>query len=184
MSFFKMLFLIFPLHNILLLLLSRSLSRVQLFLTPWTVAYQAPQSMEFSRQEYYFLPFPSPMMLLNVTDFIFDYILLIFPEKKIFVGIPWSLASSYLPPKISEFTSAWKPRVLQSRTTLNHILTWGFPRPPSGYTNLAWKSAYSLACGHNFFPLFLFPLFFLFSSSMHSSKTTFPAVSFWFTLRV
>ena len=30
----------------------KSLSRVQLFATPWTVAHQAPQSMEFSRQEY------------------------------------------------------------------------------------------------------------------------------------
>ena len=38
-----------------------SLSRVQLFATPWTVAYQAPLSMGFSRQEYWSgLPFPSP----------------------------------------------------------------------------------------------------------------------------
>jgi len=38
----------------------KSLSRVWLFATPWTVAYQAPQSMEFSRQEYWSgLPFPS-----------------------------------------------------------------------------------------------------------------------------
>ena len=29
----------------------KSLSRD--FATPWTVAYQAPQSMEFSRQEYW-----------------------------------------------------------------------------------------------------------------------------------
>ena len=29
------------------------LSHVQLFVTPWTVAHQAPQSMEFSRQEYW-----------------------------------------------------------------------------------------------------------------------------------
>ena len=29
------------------------LSRVQLFVTPWTVACQAPLSMEFSRQEYW-----------------------------------------------------------------------------------------------------------------------------------
>ena len=29
----------------------KSLSRVRLFATPWTVAYQAPLSMEFSRQE-------------------------------------------------------------------------------------------------------------------------------------
>ena len=39
----------------------KSLSPVRLFATPWTVAYQAPQSMEFSRQEYWSgLPFPSP----------------------------------------------------------------------------------------------------------------------------
>ena len=38
-----------------------SLSHVQLFVTPWTVAYQDPQSMGFSRQEYWSgLPFPSP----------------------------------------------------------------------------------------------------------------------------
>ena len=30
----------------------KSLSHVQLFATPWTVAYQAPPSMGFSRQEY------------------------------------------------------------------------------------------------------------------------------------
>ena len=39
----------------------KSLSRVLLFVTPWTVAYQAPPSMGFSRQEYWSgLPFPSP----------------------------------------------------------------------------------------------------------------------------
>ena len=37
----------------------KSLSRD--FVTPWTVAYQAPLSMEFSRQERWSgLPFPSP----------------------------------------------------------------------------------------------------------------------------
>ena len=39
----------------------KSLSSVQLFVTPWTVAYQASPSMGFSRQEYWSgLPFPSP----------------------------------------------------------------------------------------------------------------------------
>ena len=39
----------------------KSLSRIQLFATPWTVAHQAPASMEFSRQEYWSgLSFPSP----------------------------------------------------------------------------------------------------------------------------
>ena len=37
-----------------------SLSRVRLFVTPWTVAHQAPLSVEFPRQEYWSgLPFPS-----------------------------------------------------------------------------------------------------------------------------
>ena len=40
------------------------LSCVPLFVTPWTVASQAPLFMEFSRQEYWSgLPFPSPKML-------------------------------------------------------------------------------------------------------------------------
>ena len=44
----------------------KSLSRVRLFVTPWTVVYEAPQSMEFSRQEYWSgLPFPSPGDLPN-----------------------------------------------------------------------------------------------------------------------
>ena len=42
------------------------LSHIRLFVTPWTVAYQAPLSMEFSRQEYWSgLPFPSPGDLTN-----------------------------------------------------------------------------------------------------------------------
>ena len=37
----------------------KSLSHVRLFATPWTVAYQAPLSMGFSRQEYWSgLPLP------------------------------------------------------------------------------------------------------------------------------
>ena len=38
-----------------------SLSCVQLFVTPWTIACQVPLSMEFSRQEYWSeLPCPTP----------------------------------------------------------------------------------------------------------------------------
>ena len=44
----------------------QSLSHVQLFATPCTVALQAPLSMEFSRQEYWSgLSFPSPGDLPN-----------------------------------------------------------------------------------------------------------------------
>ena len=39
----------------------KSLSRVRLFATPWTITYQAPVSMGFSRQECWSgFPFPSP----------------------------------------------------------------------------------------------------------------------------
>jgi len=48
------------------------LSRVWLFATPWTAAYQAPPSMGFSRQEYWSgVPSPSPI-------YIYVYIILIF----------------------------------------------------------------------------------------------------------
>ena len=43
------------------------LSCVRLFVTPWTVAYQAPLSVGFSRQEYWSgLPFPSLNLMFNV----------------------------------------------------------------------------------------------------------------------
>ena len=44
----------------------KSLSRVRVFETPWTAAYQAPRSMGFSRQEYWSeVPLPSPMTNLD-----------------------------------------------------------------------------------------------------------------------
>ena len=49
-----------------------SLSRVRLFATPWTAAYQDPPSMRFSRQEYWSgLPFPSPgtSWMINFKSF-------------------------------------------------------------------------------------------------------------------
>ena len=46
----------------------KSLSRVQLLMTPWTAAYQAPSSMGFSMQECWSgLPLPSPHMLGSST---------------------------------------------------------------------------------------------------------------------
>ena len=53
----------------------KSLSRVQLFATPWTATYQAPPSMGFSRQEYWSgVPLPSPhsallLLLLLLSRF-------------------------------------------------------------------------------------------------------------------
>ena len=46
-------------HAVMLMGYSLLCCRVQLFVTPWTVALQAPLSMGFSRQEYWNgLPFP------------------------------------------------------------------------------------------------------------------------------
>ena len=46
----------------------KSLSCVRLLETPWTVAYQDPQSMGFSRQEYWSVfPFPSPHYILHMV---------------------------------------------------------------------------------------------------------------------
>ena len=46
----------------------KSLSRVRLSTTSWTVAYQAPPSMGFSRQGYWSgLPLPSPIMHIPYT---------------------------------------------------------------------------------------------------------------------
>ena len=44
----------------------KTLSRVRLFATPWSAAYQAPPSMGFSRQEYWSgVPLPSPDSVCN-----------------------------------------------------------------------------------------------------------------------
>ena len=44
------------------------LSRVQLFTTPWTAAYQAPPSMGFSKQEYWSgVPLPSPWDMSDLS---------------------------------------------------------------------------------------------------------------------
>ena len=51
------------------------LSHVQLFVTPWTVAYQASPSMGFSRQEYLSgMPFPSPGRSPYIYIYIYIYI--------------------------------------------------------------------------------------------------------------
>ena len=53
-------------NKLLMSVSMKSLSRVWLFATPWTVARQAPLSMGFSNQEYWSgLPFPSPGDLPN-----------------------------------------------------------------------------------------------------------------------
>ena len=49
----------------------KSLSHVRLFESPWTAAHQAPQSMGFSRQEYWSgVPLPSPWIVMRTDQII------------------------------------------------------------------------------------------------------------------
>ena len=53
----------------------KSLSRVQLFETPWIAAHQAPPSMGFSKQEYWSgVPLPSPIWLYTIYIILFHII--------------------------------------------------------------------------------------------------------------
>ena len=62
----------------------KSLSRVRLFTTPWSAAYQAPPFMGFSRQEYWsWVPLPSPTYALRMSIFLLKYILLGFLVSQI-----------------------------------------------------------------------------------------------------
>ena len=64
----------------------KSLSRVQLFVNPWSAAYQAPPSMGFSRQEYWSgVPLPSPAL---GVEFQFCKMVIIFMQQCAW-KIPW-----------------------------------------------------------------------------------------------
>ena len=62
---------------------------VPLFVTPWTVAHQAPLSMGFSREEYWSglpCPSPGPQYLASAISF--------FPRVKEldYMGLPWGFS--------------------------------------------------------------------------------------------
>ena len=86
----------------------KSLSRVRLFATPWTVAYQAPLSMGFSKQECWSgLPFPSPGDL---------------PDPGIEPGSP-SLQADALPSE-----PPGKPQILQDNIKISTYLLPFLPK--------------------------------------------------------
>ena len=83
----------------------KSLSRVRLFATPWTVAHQAPPSMGFSRQEYWSgLPFPSPWTIRGASK----------PASGLEPGMAQTItlqgrSGSMVPPLIREFSLSVSP---------------------------------------------------------------------------
>ena len=75
-------------------MLAKSLSHVQLFVNPCTIARQAPLSMEFSRQEYWNgLPFPT---LRDLSDIGMEPTSLAFPALagRFFTTVPFGKFSS------------------------------------------------------------------------------------------
>ena len=70
----------------------KSFSYVRLFVTPWTVAYQAPPSIGFSRQEYWSgVPLPSPKTSLRSVkcDFFFLLSFVIFMIEEMIWILLW-----------------------------------------------------------------------------------------------
>ena len=106
----------------------KSLSRVQLFATPWTAAYQAPPPMGFSRQEYWSgLPLPSPM-----TNLLLLLLLNHFSCVRL-LATPWT-AAYQAPPSMGfsrqEYWSGYSwgycwPNHFPQTTPLPNTVTWG-----------------------------------------------------------
>ena len=92
------------------------LSRVRLFATPRIVAYQAPLSMEFSRQEYWSgLPFPTPFSVSKShLVYMLDYYLLFIKFNYILAGNPRPQASNLTPLCSNSFTQSL--RIMESST--------------------------------------------------------------------
>ena len=87
-------------HFLLQCVKVKSLSRVPLFATPWTAAYQAPPSMGFSRQEYWSgVPLPSPSYTPPVSMIVFLIFTILkvnnaYPTVDLFVFSYWIMMLS------------------------------------------------------------------------------------------
>ena len=99
------------------------LSRVWLFATPWTVAYQDSQSMGFSRQQYWSGPFPSPGDLPHPV---------IKPESPTLQATLYCLRYQVSLMYSSEYMLIWASLVYKYTTSLKKIIiqrdtyTWIF----------------------------------------------------------
>ena len=99
----------------------KSLSHIQLFVTPWTVAYEAPPSMGFSRQEYWsVLPFPSPGDLPNARNEL--------ESPALQADTIWATKD------IVSSRQICKDREKEINLTLSSYLLWLLPQCPIGQT--------------------------------------------------
>ena len=112
----------------------KSLSRVRLFATPWTAAYQAPPPMGFSRQEYWSgVPLPSPSESLFSIKLIRNFITLIWTcVLQTSRSLPGSLLASTCYSAGNLCLRLWRRPALRSRpgthTTTAQVAP---PHPPS-----------------------------------------------------
>ena len=95
-------------------------SHVQPFMTPWTVAYQAPVSMGFSRQgSWSGLPFPSPEYVAEVEYFLgFLFMPFEWTKKRLFSGSHHEMMAHF--PHTSSFKE--QKGILRLRNHLSWIL--------------------------------------------------------------
>ena len=86
----------------------KSISRVRLLATPWTVAYQDPPSMGFSRQECWSgLPFPSPIKKAECPEmFAFEL------RCWILLRAPWTARKSPLSVHWKDWCWSWNSNTL------------------------------------------------------------------------
>ena len=118
----------------------KSLSRVQLFATPWTIAYQAPPSMGFSRQECWSgLPFPSPGDLPNPG---------IEPGSPALQADAFRLSHQIISPEV--------PQLERNCSKIRHCSqVLKRPKGPRGLQSTRKKARYAFPCnGYNVFYVF------------------------------
>ena len=95
------------------------LSRVWLFVTPWTTAYQAPLSMGFSRQEYWSrVPSPSPNHVTRGLEF---SVLSPWPPGREEGSAGWTLANSQ---RFNQSCLLTKPPSNPQKMVYGELLGW------------------------------------------------------------
>ena len=103
----------------------KSLSHVRLFVTPWTAAYQAPLSIEFSRQEYWSeVPLPSPRMVLGER------------RKKLEMKVDWDFGATA---EINIGGSFAYTRGCSQKATVAKIIKTGFPTGRAQSVRICWS---------------------------------------------
>ena len=139
--------------------MSESLSHVQLFVTPWTVACQAPLSMEFSRQEYCVLSCSNKTLLIETSTGA------VLAHRSQFANpysVSWASLVVQMVKNLQETrvqNLSWQDPLEKGMATHSSILAWRIPwtEEPAGPQSMGsqrvrhnWVAnlyTYSISCG-------------------------------------